>query len=510
MTGGRTSPEIARAGTTTVGRLFAAAARRHRTRTALVEGARALTYAALAARVDRLARALADRGAGHGDRIAVFARNCIPFVEIELAAARIGAIAVGLNWRSSEAELAHCLDLTAPRLVFAAPEFAAASEAAGRAPDIVIGPDYDAAVDAADGPPPPDPAEAEDGLVVIFTSGTTGLPKGALISHRAIIARTLVYAAELEVPRDDTFVAWSPLFHMGANDFTLATLLRGGRVVILDGYRPGEIIRAIEAYPVHYLTVIPGMIEDFIARLGEARAAPKPIGMIGAMADLVPRPLLKEITRLLDAPYLNSFGSTETGIAPASASLVPVGQAPEYLAKVQTGFCEVRLVDPAGGEAADGEPGELAIRGPTLFSGYWADDRANRDAFRDGWFHMGDVFRRDPEGRLDFVDRLKYMIKSGGENIYPAEIERHVMADARIVDAAVVRKRDPRWGEVPVVFAVRGDDTLTEAGVIDLCRGRIAAYKLPKEVHFLALEELPRSVSGKIQRHLLEARFERG
>ena len=164
----------------------------------------------------------------------------------------------------------------------------------------------------------------------------------------------------------------------------------------------------------------------------------------------------------------------------------------------------MRLVDPEGNDVPDGEPGELAIRGPSVFSGYWGNDEANVEAFRGGWFHMGDVFRRNTDGTLDFVDRVKYMIKSGGENIYPAEIEQHIMVDERIIDVAVVRKPHEKWGEVPVVFAARNDDSLTSEDVIGMCRGRIASYKLPKEVHFIGMDDLPRSTSGKIQRHILE------
>ena len=294
---------------------------------------------------------------------------------------------------------------------------------------------------------------------------------------------------------------------MGANDFALATLLRGGRVAVMDGYRPHELIRAIETWPVHYLAAVPGMVEDFVTHLKASSRDFRPIGMVGAMPDLVPRQQLKEITELLGAPYLNTFGSTETGIPPATANFVPIGAAPETLSKVQSGFCEIRLVDADDNDVPDGEPGELAIRGPSLFSGYWGNDEANREAFRNGWFHMGDVFRRNPDGSLDFLDRVKYMIKSGAENIYPAEIERHILADPRIADAAVVRKPDARWGEVPVVFAAHTDDALTEDDVIAMCRGKIANYKLPKEVHFVAMEDLPRSTSGKIQRHVLEVRL---
>jgi fatty-acyl-CoA synthase len=223
------------------------------------------------------------------------------------------------------------------------------------------------------------------------------------------------------------------------------------------------------------------------------------------MADLVPRHQIAEVTELLGAPFLNTFGATETGIPPGNGSTIPIGVVPESLAKRQCSFCEVRLVDAEGNDVADGAPGELLMRGPTLFSGYWNADDTNARDFRDGWFHMGDVFRRTADGGLDFVDRVKYLIKSGGENIYPAEIEQAIMADARVADAVVVRKADARWGEVPVAFVARRDDSLDEAAIRARCRQALAGYKQPKEIRFIALEDLPRSTSGKIQRQALEA-----
>ncbi len=501
-------PEVYRAGSATYGRLFRESASLNSERTALIEGARSRSYAELNERSDRMARVLLDRGLDRGDRVGLLTRNCIEFVEVELAAAKIGVISVNLNWRQTPAEFAHCVCLTAPSFIVSGEEFVAPLKDAGWETDLVIGRGYDAALDAVDPADLPTVyVEGEDGLCILFTSGTTGMPKGALISHRAMVARALIFATETGAPKDDTFIAWSPLFHMGSNDFTLATLLRGGQIVIIDGYDADKMIDAIEEYAVHYVTVVPGMIEDFITRLKVRDAKPKPIGLIGAMADLVPRPLLKEITTLLNAPYFNTFGSTETGNPPASASLIPVGEAPESLSKKQNDFCEIRLVDADGNDVVDGEPGELAIRGPSVFSGYWGNDAANQEAFRGGWFHMGDVFRRNEDGSLDFVDRVKYMIKSGGENIYPAEIEQHIMGDERILDVAVVRKSHEKWGEVPVVFAARSDHALTPEDVIGMCRGRIANYKLPKEVHFIEMDDLPRSTSGKIQRHILEERL---
>ena len=151
-----------------------------------------------------------------------------------------------------------------------------------------------------------------------------------------------------------------------------------------------------------------------------------------------------------------------------------------------------------------GTPGELAMRGPTLFSGYFRADEANAHDFRRGWFHMGDVFVRNADGSLDFVDRVKYLIKSGGENVYPAEIERVLLSDPRVAAAGVVRRRDAKWGEVPVAFVARRDETLDAAQLLALCRKELAGYKQPKEIRFIAFDAFPRSASGKVQRHELE------
>jgi fatty-acyl-CoA synthase len=186
--------------------------------------------------------------------------------------------------------------------------------------------------------------------------------------------------------------------------------------------------------------------------------------------------------------------------------------APARPSKRQSPFCEIRLVDPDDRDVPDGAPGELAMRGPTLFSGYWNQPEVNAHDFRGGWFHMGDVFVRNPDGSLDFVDRVKYLIKSGGENIYPAEIERVMLQDPRVAEVAVVRARDARWGEVPIAFVARREPSLDEATLAALCRSQLAGYKQPKGIYFIPLETFPRSASGKVQRHELEARIpaERG
>lgn len=495
---------IRQAGGGNVGRMFASQAGLNPDAIALQGDDQSRTYSQLNERVNRLAHVMRGQGVDTGDRVGLLAHNCLEYVEVTMAAAKIGAITVALNWRLSPFELHHCVELTKPKMLITQPGLM------DNLYNLTIGPDYEAALAASPAGEPETAMGGEDGLIIIFTSGTTGLPKGALVSHRAMIARTGIYGAETGAPAKDTFVAWTPLFHMGSNDFTFATLLRGGKVVVVDGYQPQLLADIVETEMVHYLTVIPGMIMDFIEVLKQRKVRPKFIGMIGAMADLVPRQQLAEITTLLHAPYLNTFGSTETGMPPATGNYVDIGVAPTSLSKQQNDLCEIRLVDADDNEVPDGEPGELAIRGPSLFSGYWNNEAANEEAYRGGWFHMGDVFRRNPDGTLDFVDRVKYMIKSGGENIYPAEIEQHILAHPRISDAAVVRRSDARWGEVPVVFAARTDEALTADDVIGACKGKLASYKLPKAVHFIDFDDFPRSTTGKIQRHELEARLVEG
>jgi fatty-acyl-CoA synthase len=294
---------------------------------------------------------------------------------------------------------------------------------------------------------------------------------------------------------------------MGAVDNSLGALMSGGKVIVVPGFDPTRLADLVAAEPLGWLLLMPGMVGRLAAELRARRVVPRGVKVCGVMADLVAPAEIAEITRLLGAPYANTFGATETGCPPCSSSLLPIGEVPLRLSKRQSPFCEVRLVDADDREVPDGAPGELAMRGPTLFSGYFREPEVNRRDFRGGWFHMGDVFVRNPDGTLDFVDRVKYLIKSGGENVYPAEIERVLLREPRVAEACVVRARDPRWGEAPVAFVAARDPGLGEAELRALCRAELAGYKQPREFRFIPLEAFPRSASGKIQRHELEARL---
>lgn len=501
---------IARAGMgPTLGNLFRMRAALCHNQVAVSDAQRSLTYGQLNERVNRLANMMVLAGVGIGDRVAILSENRTEYTELQLACAKAGAIAACQNWRQSDSELIHCINLVAPSLLFCSQRHAGTLARLGLALPrvVVLGDDYETLLAQSSSREPGTAVSAEDGMLVLYTSGTTGFPKGALISHRAMVARAALMYADWRLAPEETFVAWSPQFHLSSADLSLSTLIQGGKVVILDGFHPGTLVSALAVERVNWLVMVPGMTDRTVAELRARNIVPKGIRLLGAMADLFQPQQIAELTTLMRAPFLNSLGATETGMAPASKSLIPIGHAPGNLDKEQSSFCDVRMVGEDGNDVPVGEIGEFAIRSATLFSGYWNAEQTNLQDFRDGWFHMGDLGRRNANGTLSFVDRKKYMIKSGGENIYPAEIERLLLTSERIEEVSVVRQKDAQWGEVPAAFVVRRDPSLTAEHVMALCRGSIASYKLPKAIHFITAAELPRSETGKIKRHELEKRL---
>jgi acyl-CoA synthetase (AMP-forming)/AMP-acid ligase II len=497
---------VSRSARLAVGDLLRAQALRTPDALAVTEGDRTFSYAAFNTRVNRLAHTLLAMGISRGDRIAILSENRTEYVELEFACAKIGTIACALNWRLADPELAHCIGLVAPILLVVSPRFTAVADRINHAVphSLLLGDPYEARLQAASDREPNIEVDPEDGLLILYTSGTTGLPKGALISHRAEIARMHVNRVEMDLQPDDVFIAWPPMFHMASSDQMISCLCTGAHVTVVDGFDLDRIISLAAQYELWWLVVLPGTVERFCVAVRASGITPKGAKRLGAMADLIPPHQIAEVTALMRAPFLNSFGATETGLPPASAGIIPIGALPDSLGKTISTLCEVRLVDPDDRDVAPGEAGELVIRGPTLFSGYWNAPETNAHDFRGGWFHMGDAFRRNPDGTLDFVDRVKYMIKSGGENIYPAEIERVLLADPRVIEAVVVRKADAQWGEVPVAYVARNDESLTADALIAQCRAQLAGYKRPKAIYFVPFDAFPRSTTGKVQRGEVE------
>ena len=506
---------VAAASRATVDGVFRSTVRTWPQHTAVVDGERSFTYRELDALVARISGWLVSQGIGRGDRIALLSENHAAYVALMLAAARTGAILACQNWRLTARELRHCISLVEPKMVLVSDRFAtlldevdggAGANAGRHRLDEALLSRW-AATEVLAAPSGAGDLDPEAILLILYTSGTTGLPKGAAISHRAELVRNVVWHLSFGIRPGDTMVAWMPLYHMGGADQVLGTLLGGGKVIVMDAFDAPRIARIAVREPLGWLVTMPGTTDRMIAALKAESSRPVGVRAVGVMPDLVPRAEIAELTALLDAPYPNTFGSTETGSPPCSGSSIPPGVVPDRLSKHLSPLCELRLVDPDGNDVPDETPGEAAVRGPTLFSGYWRADETNSKDFRGGWFHMGDLLVRHADGTFDFVDRAKYMIKSGGENIYPTEIEQVLLADPRVAEAAVVRRRDPRWGEVPVAFVARRDGALEDADLYRRCRAELAGYKQPKGIRFIGFDDFPRSASGKVQRHELESRL---
>lgn len=490
--------DLPAAASATVYSLLAMRARAAPEAMALCCGNERLSFGALLGRVDRAAAELASLGAGRGDRVAILSENSIHYTVAQLACAKIGAMAACQNWRLADPELRHCLQLVSPRLLLVSARYRAWAEGLGL-PLLALD-----RLGQADAAPVTCTAMPEDGFLIIYTSGTTGLPKAAVISHRAELARMCVLRMDLGWRPGDSYLAWAPMFHMGGTEHLLSTLMSGDMGIIVDGFDVEAIIDALASWRIGWLLLVPATIEPLLERLAARKVQVKGVGAVGCMADLVPAATIAAISAALDAPFLNSFGATETGMPPLSAGLLRPGQLPAGYPKQLSSLTELELVDADGRPVTPGAAGEARMRGPTLFSGYWAADEANARAFREGWFHMGDLFRQTAQG-YEFAGRSKYLIKSGGENIYPAEIERVLLADARIADAVVVRMPDATWGEVPVAVVVPAGPGLEAETVSQLCRAALAGYKQPRRIVFAPAEALPRSASGKIVREEVEA-----
>jgi acyl-CoA synthetase (AMP-forming)/AMP-acid ligase II len=505
----------------TLSRLLEKNARIHGDEVAVVgEDGEELTYSQLDDSVNRLARGLSERGFGYGDTIAVLSENRREFVELYYAGSRLGAPVAAQNWRLEKSELLHCLNVVDADIVFVSEQNSEKIEwieAADTISSEIVGLDSGIAstcytdVMSDEAERYDSPADSEDIAAILYTSGTTGLPKGAAISNRAFIARGMArHVMGLHTKDQPDNIAWLPMFHMASADFVATVALQGGTYYPIDGFKPGVVLDTLERSETRLLLIVPATVQELLDYVHEEDidipASDIDLGYIGSQPDLVAPNKITELSETFDAKFLNSFGATETGFAPATGNHFAPGEKldPEMW-KEESPVCEARLVDESWETVPQGEVGEMAMRGPTLFSGYIGNQQANEEDFEEGWFRMGDMFQRNDEGQVRFIDRRKYLIKSGGENIYPAEIEKPLMDHKDINEAICVRVTDEKWGEVPKVYvSLEPDAEFNTGDILDLLDGRVARYKHPHYVEFVDQSNFPRSTSGKIKRTTVE------
>ena len=517
VTDDRTACELAaRATHFTVADLFRRSARVHADRLAVVSSQVELTYGELDDRTNRLAAALAAMGVARGDSLAVLATTRPEYIEVYFAAAKLGVTVVALNIRLGADDLAHCLGITRPRMLFASPDLAAGAETiATLDTDIertVWFPEregdpaspYERLLAGAGPEAPEATVDAEDIHCILFTSGTTGRPKGAMISQRASVMRAMRCADWFGLGPDDGMIGWIPMFHTGGDECVKATFLTGGRFHTFEKADPVAMFAGIQRHRLTWTPLLPGVITDFMHHPDRTSYDLSSLRFALGYANMMPR-VVEEFTTALDAGFWDTYGQTESSFVVALDLVRPGEQA--SLRKRPAPLLDVRIVDAEMREVPVGVPGECVVRGPSVMSGYVADPVATAEAFRGGWLHTGDVLTRNEDGTLTYVDRLKYLIKTGGENVYPAEVEQVISGHPVVREACAISVPDERWGETIKAIVVTDPGAhLTPQEIREWCRERLAGFKCPHYVEFIADEEVPRSITGKILRHELEKR----
>ncbi len=485
----------------TVPELVARSARRDPGAPALACEGERRTFAELDERANRLAAALIDRGVRPGDRVAMLQYNGIEFVEAFLGIQKIGACAVPVNFRLSREEAAYVLEDCGAALAIADPELA--PRAAG-AETIVVGPDYEEALAAAAPARPDHEVRGEDLAFLMYTSGTTGRPKGAMLSHQNLVVNTTNWLYEVGARPGDVWLSGLPLFHIGGLNGVLPFLHLGALAVIepSGGFDPALSIARLAAHDVSMCFFVPTQWQEICSHLDVAKLDSRRLRKAMWGASQAPLPTLELLAATFPAvEIVNAFGQTEmssnTCFLRGEDAIRKMGSVGRPALGV-----EARIVDADGADVPQGEVGEIVYRGPTVMQGYHNKPEETAEAFAGGWFHSGDLVREDEEGYIYVVDRLKDMLISGGENVYPAEVERALVEHPAVAEVAVVGVAHPRWVETPLAVVVAAPGAEVEAEeLIDHCRERLAGYKKPAAVVFV--EELPRNASGKILKRRL-------
>jgi fatty-acyl-CoA synthase len=487
-------------------------------KTALYCEDRETSYAALEQRVSRLAGVLVETlGVAEGDRVAHLGFNSPDLVALLFACSRVGAILVPLNWRLTAAEHAFMLGDCTPRVIFAEPDFIehfertphglpATTKVAMAEPGAASWQSMAALLESAPPHPPTRARVRALPLKIVYTSGTTGRPKGAVLTDEALFFNTLHALAVFDLTSRDRVPAHLPMFHVGGmNIMTVPTLHAGGTVVVYRRFDPGQLLRDIARHRLTLLLAVPAISQALITHPEFAGTDISSLRCVSTGSSTVPeaavRPWLER-----GIPVTQVYGLTES--APIAAA-VPIADAQRKIGSAGRAvmYCDYRIADDRGLACATGVRGEVWLRGPNLLREYWRNPQATAESFAGEWFKTGDIGHADADGFLYIDDRKKDVIISGGENIYPAELE-NVLADcAEIAEFAVIGRADAKWVEVPVaVIVTRPGCTLSRVDVLKLFDGRLARYKHPRDVVFVA-GPLPRTSLGKVQKFELRARF---
>jgi fatty-acyl-CoA synthase len=463
------------------------------------------TYAEMAARAAALAGGLSERGVGRGDVVGLLSYNCPEFLETIFAANYLGAIAMPINWRLAAPEVRYILEHSEARAFVYDETLGDCAREAAKGIDAL----FLASVSELDGLRTSAPAyqsvAAEDVHRLMYTSGTTGRPKGVMLTHANLAWKNMAHVIEFSFTSTDLGLACGPLYHVGALDLTTTSLIAAGATVIVHRvFDAAAVVDELERSRVTTVWLAPAMVNAIMALPDIEQRDLSSVRLVINGGEKMPIPLIERIQRVFpSAWFADAYGMTETVSGDTFldrdsiiSKLGSVGRPCLYL--------ELDIWDEQGRSAPAGERGEIVMRGPKVFKGYWRDPDATAAAFTGDWFHSGDVGVRDEDGYLYIVDRLKDMIVSGGENIAGSEVERVLYEHDSVLEVAVVGRPDERWGEVPVAYVVLRDNaTATEDALIEHCRANLAKFKVPKAITFI--DALPRNPSGKVLKRELRS-----
>lgn len=492
-----------------IGEVLARQARRIPGSIALVDGERQYTYLELNRRVNRLASALARKGVARGDKVALLMFNCSQMVECYFALAKLGAVAVPVNFRLSGGEAAYILNHSRCRmLVFDGTFNRTVKEIRDRIPDVkelvTLDKDPEEGFTSYEGmllqggseEEPMVPVYDDDDAYIMYTSGTTGRPKGAVLTHKNKMVCCFNGIIEIGLNPTDVYICVPPIFHTAALFAVLMHMLLGVKIVLVKIFNPPDVAETIAREGGTVLFLVPAMWQMVLQVPGAAeKLAGLRIGITGAA--IMPLLLKQYISKTLPNMGLyDALGQTEmspvTTVLKAGDFLRKPGSVGRPVFNV-----EIRVVDDDGNDVPLGDVGEIIYRGPTMMKEYYRDPAATGRAVADGWFHSGDLVRLDDEGFVYVVDRKNDMVISGGENVYPAEVEEVLHRHEKVREAAVIGVPDEKWGErVHAVVVPKAGVSISAGEVIEWCAGNLAGYKKPRSVEFTG--ELPRNASGKV------------
>jgi acyl-CoA synthetase (AMP-forming)/AMP-acid ligase II len=502
-----------------IGGFVRRAAERHGDKPALIFEGQKISFRQLNSRVNRLAQALLSLGARKGDKVGLLLANSLEFAETFLAVAKMGGIAVPLNVRLVGRELTYILNNADVRFLFLGQEFidviGGIQENLNQVERYIVAGDsshpsmerYETLLARALDKEPEIVVREEDPAAILYTSGTTGRPKGAVITHRNIIWNEINYIIDKDLRVNDIALLVSPLFHAGGLNNLLTHIFLGSTVVLHRTFSPQAVPEAIEKEKITVIQTMAPTMYNMILQLPDlGRYDFSSVRSVMSGGAILPVETKKKIQQLFPhAGIQDSYGLTE--VTSTGTALKPEF-ALQKIASIGKPFftLEVRLIDERGEEVAPGQVGEIVLRGPNVMKEYYKDPEATESTLRDGWLHTGDLAKKDEEGFLYIVDRKKDMIISGAENIYPKEIEEVLYTHPKILEAAVIGVPDPVWGEaVKAVVVLKPGEEMTQEEVIAFCKANLASYKKPRSVDFVS--SLPKTAFGKIAKVLLRESY---